>query len=216
LNRVLSTWGNSVPANPEAAVREFYRAALGGQARRLGVLLASFDVPAPRVQPVFHWLTAGAVHALDSVQDVARYWRALLHGNRALARRLSVKSIQLQQPMPDVEIALITLKAVVIRRVRAAVSTVAGCAIAVSPFVAGVERVEASRLSFWTAVGAAGALGLAIAWLLRKALGAVAERREPAVRKLVVRQTYNWRLVSGEWESQDETNLAWLDPALFK
>jgi hypothetical protein len=55
-----------------------------------------------------------------------------------------------------------------------------------------------------------------LCWTLRRVLRAVVERKDASVRKLVVRQSYNWRLLSGEWECQDEANLAWLDPALLK
>jgi len=65
-------------------------------------------------------------------------------------------------------------------------------------------------------VAAASALGLAVGWLLRMVLHAGAESRDVAVHKLLVRQSYDWRLLSGEWESQDEADIAWLDPKLLR
>jgi hypothetical protein len=217
-HRVLKAWEGSAPSSPQAAVREFYRIALSGRpsGKRMAALLAGFEVPAPRVQPVFHWLSAGAIPNLDSTREVVKYWRALVRGNKDVVRRIRVTSIEHEQPVADVEIATVRLHATIVRRVPAAIAAFVGCAIAVAPFFAGVERIERFGISFWTAVAAASALGFAIGWLLRKALRAVAERRDVAVRKILVRQSHNWQLVSGEWESQDEGDTAWLDPQLLK
>lgn len=217
-NRVLKQWAESVPESPETALREFYRQALSGHpsTRRLGLLLAGFDVPGPRVQPVFHWLAASAVPELDSPRAVARYWRALVRGNREVARGFRVTGLTLEQPVADVALATVQMHATVTRRIPAMIALLVGVAIALAPFFAGAQLVERSGVSFWTAVAAASALGIAVGWLLRVALRAVAERRDVAVHKLLVRQAQDWRLLSGEWESQDEADIAWLDPRLLK
>jgi hypothetical protein len=217
-HRVLKAWDSSVPNSPNAAVHEFYRMALSGRpsGKRMGMLLSGFEVPAPRVQPVFHWLSAGAIPNLDSAREVVKYWRALVRGNREVVRRIHITSIELEQPVADVEIATVRLHATIVRRVPAAIAASVGCAIAVAPFFAGVERVERFGISFWTAVAAGSALGFAIGWLLRKALRAVAERRDVGVRKILVRQSHNWQFMSGECESQDEADTGWLDPQLLK
>jgi len=217
-NRVLKSWAESVPESPEAALREFYREVLSGKpsARRLDSLLAGFELAGPRVQPVFHWLAASAVPALDSPRSVAKYWRALVRGNKDVTRRFRITGLALEQPVADVALATVQMHATVTRRIPAFIATFMGVAIAVAPFFAGMARIERFGVSFWTAVAAAGALGLAIGWLLRKALHAGAESRDVAVHKLLVRQAHDWRLLSGEWESQDEADIAWLDPKLFK
>ncbi|MCB9894859.1 MAG: hypothetical protein H6839_10440 [Planctomycetes bacterium] len=216
--RVMKAWEDSAPESPGRAIKEFYREAAGGRpsARRLGALLATFEVPGPRVQPVFHWMTAAAFPALDSPKTVAKYWRALIRGNREVTRQLKITGIEIEQPIADVAIATVHMQATVTRRVQAMIAALVGCLIAIAPFFLGAERVEQFGISFWTAVAAASALGIAVGWLLRKILRAVAERREVAVRKFLVRSGYNWRLVSGEWETQDEADISWLDPRELK
>ncbi|MCA8916792.1 MAG: hypothetical protein KDB90_15470 [Planctomycetes bacterium] len=216
--RVMKAWEGSAPESPGTALREFYREATSGRpnTRRLAALLCNFDVPGPRLQPVFHWMTATAVAALDSPRSVAKYWRALVRGNKEVVRRLTITGMEIEMPLADVAVATVRMRATVVRRIPAAIAAVVGCAIAVSPFIAGVALVERYGISFWTAVAAASALGIAIGWLLRKALRAVAERREVAVRKILVRSMRNWRLLSGEWETQDEADTSWLDPRELK
>ena len=216
--RVMKAWEGSAPESPGTALREFYREATSGRpnTRRLSALLCNFDVPGPRLQPVFHWMTATAVAALDSPKTVAKYWRALVRGNKEVVRRLTITGMEIEMPLPDVAVATVRMRATVVRRIPAAIAAVVGCAIVVAPFFAGVALVERFGISFWTAVAAAGALGIAIGWLLRKVLRAVAERREVAVRKILVRSMRNWRLLSGEWETQDEADIAWLDPRELK
>ncbi|MCA8912368.1 MAG: hypothetical protein KDB82_11735 [Planctomycetes bacterium] len=217
-NRVLKAWGESLPDSPEAAVREFYREALSGRpsARRMGELLAGFEVAGPRLQPVYHWLTAAAVPALDSPKSVAKYWRALVRGNKEVVRQLRITGIELENPAPDLAVATVRMQATVTRRLQNGIAMACGAALAVTPFFVGVYYIELAGISFWTAVAAASALGIALGWLLRITLRAVIERRELAVRKLLVRCSHNWRLVSGEWETQDEADLAWLDPRELK
>lgn len=217
-NRVLKSWAESVPESPEAALREFYRETLSGRpsTRRLATLLARFDTPGPRVQPVYHWLAASAVPELDSPRMVAKYWRALVRGNKDVTRRFRITGLALEQPVADVALATVQMHATVTRKIPSFIATFVGVAIAVAPFFAGMARIERFGVSFWTAVAAACALGLSVGWLLRKVLHAGAESRDVAVHKLMVRQAHDWRLLSGEWESQDEADTAWLDPKLLK
>jgi hypothetical protein len=74
---------------------------------------------------VFHWLSAGAVPHLDSAREVARYWRALIRGNKDVVRRIRVIAMEIEQPVADVEIATVRMHATVVRRVPAAVAAVA-------------------------------------------------------------------------------------------
>lgn len=217
VNRVLTEWEHSNPDNPEAAVREFYRVAAMShpRAKRLGALVRHTDVPPPRIQPVFSWLTAAAFQSVEAPREIARYWRALLRGNRELVRHVRIRGIEVEYPTGDVAIATINMRVTVVRRLQSALSMLIGAMIAAAPFIVGVERVEQTGLSFWTAAVAASALGYSIGWALMKISRAVVERREVTLRKLLVRSAYNWRLVSPEWESEDEADLVWLDPKLL-
>lgn len=216
--RSLKGWEASAPESPETAIREFYREAFSGRpnTRRMGHLLCNFDVAGPRVQPVFSWLTATAVPALDSPKAVARYWRALVRGDAELFRRLKVTGMEIEHPMPDVAIATVRLRVVVTHRLRSMLVLVAALLGGVAVVVLGAEWLGAHGVSYWTTVAAGLALTGGLATLLRKLLRAEVERREVAVRKLLVRSMYNWRLVSGEWETQDEADTSWLDPRELK
>lgn len=213
VNRVLSEWDHSNPDNPEAAVREFYRVAgmSHPRAKRLGALVRHTNEPQPRIQPVFSWLTAAAFQTLEAPREIARYWRALLRGNRELLRRVRIHSIDVEHPAGDVAVATVNMRVTVVRRLQSALSMLIGGMIAAAPFFVGIERIEQTGLSFWTAAVAASALGYSVGWALMKLSKAVVERREVTLRKLLVRSAYNWRLVSPEWESQDEADLNWLD-----
>ena len=214
VNRILNDWDHSNPNSPESAVREFYRVASHSRprAKRLGALVRHTDEPQPRIQPVYSWLTAAAFKALDAPREIARYWRALLRGNRELVRRVRIRGIEVDYPVGDVAIARVEMRVIVARRLQSALSMLIGAIIAASPFVVGIERVEQTGMTFWSAAVAASALGLAVGWVLLKISHAVVERRDATLTKLLVRSAHNWRLVSPEWESQDEADLAWLDP----
>lgn len=218
VNRVLSEWDHSNPDSPESAVREFYRIASMSRprAKRLGGLVRHTDEPQPRIQPVFSWLTAAAFQSLQAPREIARYWRALLRGNRELLRRVRIRGIEVEYPAGDVAVATINMRVTVVRRLQSALSMLIGAMIAAAPFIIGVERVEQIGISFWTAAVAASALGYSVGWALMKLSHAVVESRVVTLNKLLVRSAYNWRLVSPEWESEDEANLAWLDPNALK
>jgi hypothetical protein len=217
VNRVLNEWDHSNPDSPESATREFYRIAAMSRprAKRLGALVRLTDEAPPRVQPVYSWLTAAAFQSLQAPREIARYWRALLRGNRELLRRVRIHSIDVEYPCGDVAVATVRMRVTVTRRLPAALSMLIGAIVAASPFVLGPERLQEIGLSFWTAVVAACALGFALGWAMLKLSKAVVERREVELHKLLVRSAHNWRLVSPEWESEDEADLTWLDAKLL-
>ncbi|MBX3461101.1 MAG: hypothetical protein KF696_14235 [Planctomycetes bacterium] len=210
--RVMNQWDNSAPDTPEAAMREFYRAAMQRRprARRLAGLLRGFDTPGPPPKPVLNWMTAAAIPKLDSAKAVARYWRALLRGNGAVVHRARIIELVAESPMPDVGLGRVRFETSVVRRVPAFVAVLAGTMVAAAPFIAGPQRLAALGVPFWGAVASAVALGAGLAWLLRKLNRTVLDRREIEVHKLLVRAGHNWRVISGEWETSDEADLEWL------
>ncbi len=210
--RILNQWDCSRPDTPEQSVREFYRAAAMRKppARRLGALIAGFEVPGPRVRPVFSWLTAAAAPDVGSPKALAKYWRALLRGNRDVTRSIKLRGAEVEHPFADVAVAHLDLQVTVTRRLQAGLSVLAGLAIFVAPFALGPEFIRGYGLSFWTAVVAAAALGYGVTWLLRVLFKAVVERRDVKLSKVLVRNGYHWALVYGEFESEDEADLSWL------
>lgn len=209
---VMNQWDNSAPDTPEAALREFYRAAMVRRpsARRLAGLLRGFDRQGPQVRPVLNWMTAAAIPKLDSARSVARYWRALLRGNPAVGHEARILELCAESPMPDVGLARVKFQTRVVRRISAFMSVLIGLLIAAAPFVAGPARLAEFHVPFWGAVVGAAALGAGSAWLARKLNRTVLDRREVEIHKLLVRTGHNWRLLSGEWESSDEADLEWL------
>lgn len=211
-HRILTHWDHSRPDSPEDAIEEFYRQATRRRpsARRLGKLIASFEASGPRIRPVYSWLTPAAAPDVNSPKSVAKYWRALVYGNKDVVRKLKVIEKNIQTPIADVGVARLELRVKVVRRLQAMLSLLGGVVVVIVPFALGAEFMAQYGVSFWTGVGAGVTLGVGVALLLRRFSNAVVERRDVRLSKLLVRTSYNWRLVSGEWESEDEHDLTWL------
>jgi hypothetical protein len=212
VRRVMRTWEASAPDSPEAALREFYRVALMRRppARRLAGLVRGFNLPGPALRPVLTWMTAAGGRRIDSPKSLVRYWRALIRGNVAVRRNVRLQSIELDFPRPDVALARVALRTSVTRRARALIAALAGMLIAAAPIVVGPSRIYEQGIPFWGVVASALGLGFGVAWLIRKLNRAVVDRLEMQVNKLLVHASWNWRLLSGEWESADEVDSRWL------
>lgn len=206
--RVVGQFATSRPDTPEAAIREFYRAAQRHPAR-LPLLARPQESPeSPR--PVFHWLVAGAVPSLREPKAVTKYWLGLLRGNPAVVRLIRVLDLGVSTPRADVAVAALTLRVRSIRRARAQVAWLPALALAIAPFAAGPEFVRTTGAPFWAAVAACWLVAPGLYWLMFKAFGALAESREVELRKILVRSGHNWRLLHGEWQAEAETDLSWL------
>ncbi|MBE7490712.1 MAG: hypothetical protein HS108_02955 [Planctomycetes bacterium] len=207
--RVVGRYAASRPDNPRDALIEFYRAAQHHPTRLALLALAQPRPESPR--PVFHWLLAGAVPALDHGRAFTRYWLALLRGNPAVTRRLRVLDLGVTIVRPDVAVAGLTLRVRSLRRARAIAAWVPALGVALAPFALGPEWVRAAGAPFWAAVW--GCLALAAATLvLAWHLGGVrAESRDVPLRKVLVRNGRNWRLLFGQFEAAAEADLSWLE-----
>jgi len=206
--RVAGRYAASRPDSPEAASFEFFRAAQRNPGR-LGELCSLHARPEAG-RPVHHWLTAAAAPLIDSTKAMARYWNALLRGNPEILRTIKLRALAITTPRGDVAQARCALRVRSVRRVRAQAAWIPAVAVAVAPFALGPTPIAEAGLYFWPV--ALGALILAPAawWLTRKALGAVAETRDIVVQKLLVRSSYNWRVLYAEWEADAEASLGWM------
>jgi hypothetical protein len=215
VKRVVRAWEISGPSSPETALREFYRAACRRRPRpkRLALLVRGFDLPGqPGLRPVLNWMTAAGFPRIDSAKTLARYWRSLVHGNNTVSHNFRIQDMQVDFPKPEVALARITMQTWVTRKVPAATAAVCGALVAAAPMISGPERLYGLGIPFWGAVVTAFGLGAGVTLLVRKLNRTVVERRNVAINKILVHASWNWRLLSGEWESADEADVRWLIP----
>jgi hypothetical protein len=78
--------------------------------------------------------------------------------------------------------------------------------------IAGPERLYELGIPFWGVVVTAFGLGAALTLLVRRLNRTVVEQRNVTINKILVHASWNWRLLSGEWESADEADVRWLIP----
>lgn len=208
MQRVITRWNASRPDSPEAAIFEFYRAAQRNPSRLAAVTCLYGKPETPR--PVFSWMTAAAAPVIDSPKAMIKYWNILLRGNPAVARRVKLRALAITHPRGDVAVARAALRVRAIRRVRARAALIPAFALAVTPFAIGSDRIVTVGAPFWPVALAAIALALCVWWLVRWLGGAVAETRDVVLTKVIVRASYNWRMLCPEWEADAETDLAWL------
>ncbi len=209
--RVIRRWESSAPDSPEAALREFYRAASRRKPRprRLASLVCG-NHPTTALRPVMNWMTAAGFPRIDSPKALARYWRSLLYGNGAVSHNFRIESLAFEYPKPEIAVARVTMQVWVRRRVQAAVAVLCGALVAVAPLIMGPARLYELGIPFWGVVVTAFGLGVGVAELVRKLNRTVVERRSVSINKILVHASWHWRLLSGEWESADEADVSWL------
>jgi hypothetical protein len=120
--------------------------------------------------------------------------------------------MQIDFPKPEVAVARITMQTWATRKIPAAMAAACGVLVAATPMILGPQRVYEFGIPFWGAVVTEFGLGAAVTLLVRKLDRTVVERRNIAINKILVHASWNWRLLSGEWESADEADPSWLVP----